>query len=121
MAKKAKNRRFVIPDLKKQLESAVDSLSKYKVGEQGIPFHSVKNLKPVFAFDYLSFKESDLCFNCKSNDRKDILGFLEGLKKVSSFTYERMRNTKALRFHSIDLWDKKVNLQPVDLLKILAP
>lgn len=26
-----------------------------------------------------------------------------------------------LRFHSIDLWDDKVNLNPKDFLKILAP
>ncbi|MEP2239686.1 MAG: hypothetical protein ABJI22_15060 [Maribacter sp.] len=121
MARKGKNKGFEIPDPKKQLESAINSLSKYKIGEQGIPFHSVKNLKPIFAFDYLSLEESNLCFNCKSNDRDDLLGFLEGLKKVSSFTYERMRVTKALRFHSIDLWNKKVNLQPSDFLKILAP
>jgi hypothetical protein len=114
MAKKgSKNKGFEIPDPKKQLESAINSLSKYKVGEQGISFYSVKNLKPFFAFDYLSLDTT--------NDRDDLLGLLEGLKKVSSFTYENMRLTKALRFHSIDLWDSKVNLQPNDFLKVLAP
>ncbi|WP_298884701.1 hypothetical protein [uncultured Polaribacter sp.] len=122
MAKKGKkNKGFDIPDPKKQLENAINSLSKYKVGEQGIPFHSVKNLKPFFAFDYLSLDKTDLCFNCKTNNRDDLLGLLEGLKKVSSYTYESMRLTKALRFHSINLWDKEVNLQPKDFLKILAP
>ncbi|MGB0949721.1 MAG: hypothetical protein ACPGU0_06400, partial [Marinirhabdus sp.] len=106
MPRKDKNKRFEIPDPKKQLENAINSLSKYKIGEQGIFFHSIKNLKPVFAFDYLSLQKSDLCFNFKTNDRNDLLGFLEGLKKISSFTYEEMRSTKALRFHSIDLWDK---------------
>ena len=62
-----------------------------------------------------------MCFNVKSNDREDLLGFLEGLKKVSTFTYERMRLTKALRFHSINLLDKKVSLNPSDFLKVLAP
>jgi hypothetical protein len=121
MAKKSKKKGFEIPDPKNQLESAINSLSKYKVGEQGIPFHSVKNLKPIFAFDYLSLNETELCFNVKSNDRDDLLGFLEGLKKVSSFTYERMRLTKALRFHSINLLDKNVSLNPSDFLKVLAP
>ena len=79
MAKKGK-KGFEIPDPKKQLENAINSLSKYKVGEQGIPFHSVKNLKPFFAFDYLSLDKSNLCFNSKSNNRDDLLGFLEGLK-----------------------------------------
>lgn len=121
MSKKGKNKGYEIPDPKKRLESAINSLSKYKIGEQGISFHSVKSLKPIFAFDYLSLDGSDLCFNTKSNNREDLLGFLEGLKKISSFTYEKMRLDKALRFHPIDLWDKKVNLNPDDFLKVLAP
>lgn len=121
MSKKNKKKGFEIPDPKKQLENAINSLSKYRVGEQGIPFHSVKNLKPIFAFDYLSLEYSNLCFNAQTNDREDLIGFLEGLKKISSFTYENMCLTKALRFHSIDLWDEKVNLQPKDFLKVLAP
>lgn len=121
MAKRSKNKAFEIPDPKKKLENAINSLSKYKVGEQGIPFNSIKKLKPFFAFDYLSLENSNLCFNCKTNKRDDLLGLLEGLKKISSFTYEIMRSTKALRFHPIDLWDKEVKLQPKDFLKILAP
>ncbi len=118
---KKNKKRFEIPDPKKQLEKAINLLSKYKVGEQGISFNSVKNLKPIFAFDYLSLDRKELSFNVKTNSREDLLGFLEGLKKISSFTYEKMRLTKALRFHSIDLSDKKVNLTPSDFLKVLAP
>ena len=116
-----KKKKFNIPDPKEPLEKAINSLSKYRIGEQGIPFYAVKDLKPVFAFDYLSMTGTDLCFNKKSNNREDLLGFLEGLKKVSGFTYERMRETRALRFHSIDLQDKNVSLKSKDLLKILAP
>ena len=119
MAKK--RRRFEIPDPANKLENAINLLSKYKIGEQGIPFYSVKNLKPIFAFDYMSLDNTDLCFNAESNNRADLLGFLKGLKKVSSFTYEQMRLTKALRFHSIDLFDKNVSLRPTDFLKVLAP
>ena len=121
MTKKGKNRNFEIPDPKEKLANAINSLSKYRVGEQGIPFNSVKELKPIFAFDYLSLNSSELCFNVKTNKRNDLLGFLEGLKKISTFTYEEMRRTKALRFHSIDLYDKNVSLNPKDFLKVLAP
>jgi len=62
-----------------------------------------------------------LCFNKKSISKEDLLGFLEGLKKISSFTYEKMRVTKALRFHSVDLLNKDVNLSTNDFLKVLAP
>lgn len=118
---KKNRKKSEIPDPKEQIEKVIKSLSKYEVGKQGISFHFIRNLKPVFAFDYLSLSESDLCFNKKTNNREDLLGFLEGLKKVSDFTYEQMQKTKALRFHSIDLWDKKVNLRPGDFLNILAP
>lgn len=118
---KKNRKKFELPDLREKVERAIKSLSKYRIGEQGVPFRSIKDLKPVFAFDYLSLSESDLCFNKKSNNREDLLGFLEGLKKVSDFTYEKMQKTKALRFHPIDLWNKSVNLKPKDFLRILAP
>lgn len=121
MPKGSKKGKFDIPNPKEQLEKAINSLSKYKVGEQGIPFHSVKRLKPIFAFDYLSLNKSDLCCNQKTIRKEDLIGFLEGLKKISNFTYEEMKRTRALRFHSINLWDKKVSLNPIDFLKILAP
>ena len=119
--KKSKKKNYEIPDPKLKLDNAINSLSKYKVGEQGISFHSIKNLKPIFAFDYLSLNKTELCFNVKSNKKEDLLGFLIGLKKISAFTYENMRSDRSLKFHSIDLWDKKVNLTPKEFLNILAP
>lgn len=116
-----KKKKFEIPNPINQLENAINLLSKYKVGEQGISFHSIKNLKPTFAFDYLSLNQTELCFNYKSNNREDLLGFLEGLKKVSSFTYDKMSKTRALRFHTINLLDERVSINPSDFLKVLAP
>ena len=49
MAKKKGKKEFKIPDPKANLASAVNSLSKYKVGEQGLNFFDIKKLKPVFA------------------------------------------------------------------------
>jgi len=85
-----KKNKFTIPSPQKKLEEAINHLSKYRVGERGISFHSIKKLKPVFAFDYLSMDKSALCINKKSNKVADLLGFFEGLKKISSFTYEEM-------------------------------
>lgn len=120
-SKKRKNVSFEIPDPKDKLGLAISQISKYQIGEDGLSFHYIKNLKPIFAFDYLSLNKSDLCFNKGTNTKEDLLGFLEGLKKVSSFTYDEMTRTKALRFHSIDLNSKDVTLSCKDFLKILAP
>lgn len=121
MAKKKSKKGFKIPDPKQQLSNVVQAISKYQIGEKGVSFYDIKKQRPVFAFDYLSLNKSDLCFNEKSLKQDDLLGFLEGLKKISSFTYEEMRSNRTLRFHSIDLWDDKVNLNPKDFLNILAP
>ncbi|WP_010519061.1 hypothetical protein [Croceivirga radicis] len=121
MAKKKGKKEFKIPDPKANLASAVNSLSKYKVGEQGLNFFDIKKLKPVFAFDYLSLNETNLCFNQKELKFEDLLGFFEGLKKISSFTYEQMSLQKQLRFHKIDLNDNKVSISCKDFLAILAP
>lgn len=121
MVRRKPKKGFDIPDPKSQLSKVIQAISKYRVGEKGISFYDIKKQKPVFAFDYLSLNKSVLCFNEKSLNQDDLLGFLEGLKKVSSFSYEEMTQKKGLRFHSINLWDKKVNLKPKDFLKILAP
>jgi len=116
-----KGKSFNIPDPETRLKEAIGQFSKYKIGEKGVSFYSIRNLKPVFAFDYLSLNNTDLCFNKTSRSKEDLLGFFEGLKKVSSFTYDEMSRTKALRFHSVKLEDKNVSLSNKDLLKILAP
>lgn len=119
--KKGSSSKFKIPDQSANLSKAIEELTKYNLGEKGLSFYSIKHLKPIFAFDYLSLQESNLCFDYKSRTREDLLGFFEGLKKVSGFTYDEMSRNKILRFHRIDFDDKKVKLKPKDLLYVLAP
>ena len=121
MRKKKKKIGFNIPDPKERLSQIAESISKYRIGEKGVSFHDIRKRKPVFAFDYLSLNNGYLCFNQKSLDQKDLLGFLEGLKKISSFTYEEMKSNRILRFHSINLNDSNVSLNPKDFLQVLAP
>lgn len=118
---KGKKKTFNIPSVQQKLTDLKETVSKYKVGEQGVSFHSIQKQKPVFAFDYLSLNEKGLCFNEKSLDRNDLLGFITGLKKISTFTYDEMRRNKSLRFHSINLYDPNVNLNVKDFLNIIAP
>lgn len=62
MTKKKIRKRFNIPDPKPQLSNVVQAISKYRIGEKGVPFYDIKKQRPVFAFDYLSLNNSDLCF-----------------------------------------------------------
>lgn len=118
--KKGKGK-FEIPDQKENLAKAVENLSKYQIGEKGVNFFDVKRLKPIFAFDYLSFRGSNLCFDEDAKGKEDFVGFLKGLQKISGFTYEQMRKNPALRFHPIDFQDKRVTLKPKHFLEVLAP
>lgn len=112
---------FNIPDPRNKLSQAITHLSKYNIGESGVNFYDIRSLKPTFAFDYLSLNKTNLCFDCPSKTKDDLLGFIQGLKKVSGFTYDELSRTKALRFHKIDFNDKRVHLKPKTFLNILAP
>jgi len=96
-------------------------IKKFKIGEPNIPFYDTKHMKPIFAFDYLSLNESDLCFNKETRTREDLLGFLGGLKNASCLSYEELDKQKPWRFHTVDLDDKEVNLNNSQLLDVLCP
>lgn len=118
---KKRNKTFNVSNPQKDVEQLQNNLSKYKLGDKGLNFYDIKKLKPVFAFDYLSLNGSVLCFNEKSRDKKDLLGFLKGLKKISSFTYDEISRNKTLRFHKIDFDEPKVSIKAKDFLNVLAP
>lgn len=120
MAKGVK-KNFKLPNPQEQVQNLLETQSKYKVGESGVPFHQIKNYKPVFAFDYLSENSTDLCINNKLLKSKDLIGFLIGLKKISQHSYAELRKTQMFRFHKIDFEDERVKLKPKQFLDILAP
>ena len=123
MSPKKNKRVYKIPSPEEQIKHLPNPQTKYKLGEEGWIFHAIKNLKPNFAFDYISLNRKELCFNHKNISRKDLLGFIEGLKKISGHTYEELKETKSFRFHKIDFDDKqhKIALRKSDFLKVLAP
>jgi hypothetical protein len=118
---KGDKKKFDIPDPQLQIDTVVKHISKYKIGEKGFSFHAIKELKPVFAFDYLSLNCTDLCFNSKSLEIKDYVGLFEGLKKISNITYEKMKVNPAFRFHQIDFDAKNVSLSRSKFKQILSP
>lgn len=120
MAKNEQRRNFNIADPLIQLDKILNQQTKYKLGEKGYSFYDIKNLKPVFAFDYLSLSGSELCFNSNNLAAKDYIGLLQGLKKISSISYNDLKVTPNYRFHSIDFSDKRVSISRKDFKQILT-
>jgi len=93
MAKKSGNKvKFKIANPQEQLDKI--KIDKYKIGEKGLSFYDIREMKPIFAFDYLSLNTTELCFNCESLKMEDYLGFITALKTNSQFTYNELRTNK---------------------------
>ena len=112
-------RKFNIPNPNLELEK-ITFVSKYKIGEKGYSFYDIKKLTPVFAFDYLSLEETELCFNCDRLKVADFIGLLKGLKTISGITYETLKNIPNYRFHSVDFDDPRVSITRKDFRSILS-
>lgn len=111
---------FKISNPQQQLDLLEKQYTKYKLGESGFSFREIINYKPIFAFDYLSLKGGDLCFDSNTLVTKDFIGLLEGLKKISEVTYKDLHDTKAYRFHKIDFDDKSVTISKDDFKSALT-
>jgi hypothetical protein len=106
--------KFDVGNPEQQVENYLNEFSKYKLGEEGLTFFQIKKMKPVFAFDYVSMDNGDLCFNRPTLSTDDYIGLIQGLKKISEHTYEVLHNTKAFRFHKVDFDDKRVSISRRD-------
>lgn len=114
-----KGRRFNVGEPDKQIDK-IDA-AKYKIGEKGLSFHDIRTMKPVFAFDYLSFDGSDMCFNHEGLELDDYKGLLNCLKNISKLDYQTLHDTRNYRFHKIDFDDKRVSLTRRDFKLKLVP
>ena len=117
MAKK----NFYVPDPSVQLANILQHSSKYQIKEKGYSFHDIKNIKPVFAFDYLALNNSELCFNNSKLSINDYTGLLECLKDISGKTYQTLKETPNYRFHAIDFDDNRVDITRKQFKLMLAP
>ena len=92
-------------DLLKEWEiPIIEAHAKYEIGKETDVFDDVKNLKPIFSFDYVSMKNGFFCFNGNTLGRKDYVKLIKSLKEVSLYTYETMNKEYRFHLHSID-WD----------------
>ena len=118
MSKKSGKGKFKIANPQEQLDKV--KIGKYKIGEKGLSFYDIREMKPVFAFDYLSLNSSDLCYNCNSLKREDYLGFITALKTNSQITYNELRSNKFYRFHPINFDEDNISINRKDLKKALS-
>jgi hypothetical protein len=120
MAKNEPKNKYNIADPLIQLSKIISQQTKYKLGEKGYSFYDIKHLKPIFAFDYLSLEGSSLCYNNELLEIRDYIGLLEGLKKISSISYNDLKVTPNYRFHTIDFDDTRVSIARKDFKKTLT-
>lgn len=119
-SKSPKRKEFNVGEPLIQIEKIVSQNAKYKLGASGYSFHDIRNLKPIFAFDYLSLQGKELCFNANGLTIEDYIGLLSGLKKVSDTTYQTLHDKKIYRFHKIDFDDQRVAIKRKDFKSILT-
>lgn len=119
MAKRRRKPKYEVP--KPKVEQSLGSNPKYRVGEKGLPFNRIADRYPVFSFNYLSWAGSELCANAPGLGRDDLVGLLDGLRRISQVTYGELLRQRTWRFHTVDLESSKVSLNQDDFLKVLAP
>lgn len=103
-----------------QLDKIASLKDKYKVGSTGLSFYDIREIKPVFAFDYLSLGSTELCFDCPKLSTIDYVGLLAGLKTNSQFTYNELKNNPYYRFHKINFDTDNVSIKKKDFKQILS-
>ena len=113
-----KDKKFNVGNPQSQLDKL--KIEKYKLGVNGVSFYEIREMKPVFAFDYLSLINSELCFDCNKLTSDDYLGFLTALKTNSQFTYNELRTNPNFRFHPIDFDKDKISIKRKDFKKALT-
>jgi hypothetical protein len=97
-------------DLIKERSLSISEVhSKYMMGERSDAFEDIKNLKPVFSFDYASIKESDFCFNSKLLGRKELVKLIESFKDISKYSYETMSREYRFHFHEVKWGDVTIS------------
>jgi len=99
----------------KKFQPSIPEVSRFKLGDKLVSFHEIKDLTPVFAFNYVSLRKSDKCFNCGDIAQKTYHKFFERLKNISRVYFkELIEGGSAIRFHNVDFNDERVKIMVSD-------
>lgn len=110
MSKKHK-RDLKVGNPTEQIKSILSD-NKYNIQNSGAgaSFFYIKKMTPVFAFDYISLKEEDYCYNSKALDKKDYIGFFKGLNSISRKSYDELSKDSTYHFHQVDFKKNKLSI-----------
>ena len=85
-----------------------DSFGKYELGKSSDDFNDIKDLKPIFSFDYISLDKNEFGFMGTLLGSKDYKNLLKSLKDISKHTYGQLSKEHCFHFHEIDWNDVSV-------------
>lgn len=105
-------------NIKKANLSIPEINSKFKIGQKSDEYEEIKELKPVFAFDYALLDNSDFSFSGTRLGSSDYRKLIKGLKGLSKYTYETLNDNDKFHFHEVK-W-KDVGISEKDFYKCLT-
>ena len=87
---------------------------KYKIGDIVPKMPEIENLTFVFAFDYLSLKQTQYCFDNPNITKDDFIKIYKLKKELAKISVKDIQDRLKQRFHfhSIDLNTKTFLLKP---------
>lgn len=109
---------YNISNPKDKLKQLKENLSKYSLGSECNKINEIKELKPFFAFDYLSLNKSFFCFNSNLISLNDYKRFFDRLKTLSDLTWQQMSVDKSFHFHDVDF--SEITSSESDFVKCLS-
>lgn len=86
-----------------------DIHGKYQLGKGSDAFEDIKDLKPVFSFDYASFEHDGFAFDSKTLGANDYKKLIKGLKDISTHSYSVINQEYRFHFHEVKWEDVAVS------------
>ena len=106
----------------KDFQPSIPEVSRFKLGEKRFSFYEIRDLTPVFSFEYISLCKTNKCFNCDNITQKTYHKFFERLKNISRVYFkELIEGGSAIRFHNVDFNDERVKIMVSDFREALTP
>ena len=115
-----KKKRRPLKSLKK-FKPSIPEVSRFKLGNKRFSFYEIRDLTPVFSFEYISLHKTNKCFNCDNIAKKTYHKFFERLKNISRFYFKELIEAgRTIRFHGIDFKDERVKITVRDFREALT-
>lgn len=106
----------------KDFQPSIPEVSRFKLGNKRFSFYEIRDLTPVFSFEYISLHKTNKCFNCDNIAQKTYHKFFERLKNISGVYFKELIEAgRTLRFHHVNFNDKRVKIKVSDFREALTP